>query len=282
MNLLKQNQIVELIKKKKLKNDFSNLHLGRLREQLSFNGIAEFKFNNFPFYMLNIAKDDGVVLKYLWRDEYENMSLNLWYRITRDEGFCLDVGAHTGIYPIIGSLNKKLPLTVSFEPHFLNFARLLDNLKINLLSAKHCYLAAASNQNGSLKFESSINTYHTSGGKISDKGTMTVNAMKIDNINFTKKVLAMKIDTEGHEYNVIEGAHKTIQKHKPDIIFEINQESFNSSIMMLRKFGYKFYFINEESKNFFQINEFDENLIKKEGSNCYATLKEQPTKFNTN
>jgi len=281
MNLLKQMELVDDIKQLKEEKNFENYNLNQLRDLKNFNGIAEFNFNNFSFYMLNIAKDDGVVLKYLWRDEYENMSLNLWFQITRDEGFCIDVGAHTGIYSIIGGLNKELPLTVSFEPHFLNFARLLDNLKINLLSAKHCYLAAASNQNGSLKFESSINTYHTSGGKISDKGTMSVNTMMIDNINFTKKVLAMKIDTEGHEYNVLEGAQKTIQKNKPDIIFEINQESFNSSIMMLKKFGYKFYFINEESKNFLQINEFDQSLIKKEGSNCYATLKEQPTKFNT-
>ena len=37
----------------------------------------------------------------------------------------------------------------------------------------------------------------------------------------------MKIDTEGHEYNVLEGAKKTIQTNKPDILFEINKESFN-------------------------------------------------------
>ena len=58
--------------------------------------------------MLNIAKDDGVVLKYLWRDEYENMSLNIWYDITRGDGYCIDIGAHTGIYSIIGNLNKEV------------------------------------------------------------------------------------------------------------------------------------------------------------------------------
>ena len=62
MHLSEQTQIIELIKNKKLKNDFSNLPVNKLREQLSFNGIAEFNFNNFSFYMLNIAKDDGVFI----------------------------------------------------------------------------------------------------------------------------------------------------------------------------------------------------------------------------
>ena len=34
-----------------------------------------------------------------------------------------------------------------------------------------------------------------------------------------------------------------------------------------------FYFIDEDNENFFQIHEFKESLIKKEGSNCYATKK---------
>ena len=280
MNFLKQINVVEHIEQLKKKKNFIKLNLNQLRELDSFNGIAEFKFNDLSFYMLNISKDDGVVLKYLWRGKYENMSLNLWYQLTREEGFGIDVGAHTGIYSIIGSLEKKLPLTVSLEPHFLNYARLLDNLKINSLSAKYCYLAAASNQNGTMKFDSSISTYHTSAGKISEQGSMTVNAMKIDNINFTKKVTAIKIDTEGHEYNVLEGAQKTIKNNNPEIIFEINRESFNSSLNLLKKFGYSFYFIDEDNQNFFQIHEFKESLIKEEGSNCYATKKGLISKFN--
>ena len=122
MNFLKQIYVVEHIEQLKKKKNFINLNLNQLRELDSFNGIAEFKFNDLSFYMLNISKDDGVVLKYLWRGKYENMFLNLWYQLTREEGFCIDVGAHTGIYSIIGSLEKKLPLTVSLEPHFLNYA----------------------------------------------------------------------------------------------------------------------------------------------------------------
>ena len=137
MNTKNSNEIIREINNLKQNSDYSQFKVNELRDLPSYNGIAEFKFKELIFYMLNIAKDDGVVLKYLWRDEYENMSLNIWYDITRGDGFCIDIGAHTGIYSIIGNLNKELPLTVSLEPHFLNFARLLDNLKINSLSAKN-------------------------------------------------------------------------------------------------------------------------------------------------
>ena len=267
------NEIIKEINNLKLKHNYNLINVKELRTLPSFDGIAEFKFKSFSFKMLNIAKDDGVVLKYLWRDKYENTSLNLWYDITRDEGFSIDIGAHTGIYSIIGSINKKLPLMVSIEPHFLNYGRLLDNLKINSLSAKHCYLAAASNQNGTLKFDASVNTYHTSGGKISEKGAISVNAIMIDNINFTKKVAAMKIDTEGHEYSVLLGAQKTIQTYKPEILFEINSESFNLCTNLLKKYGYNFYYINEEKEKIVPVYNFDENLLKDEGSNCLATTK---------
>ena len=273
MNTKNSNEIIKEINTLKLNSDYSQFKINELRDLPSYNGIAEFKFKEFNFYMLNIAKDDGVVLKYLWRDEYENMSLNIWYDITRGDGFCIDIGAHTGIYSIISNLNKELPLTVSLEPHFLNFARLLDNLKINSLSAKNCYMAAASNKNGTMKFDATINTYHTSGGKISDKGSMSVNCVMIDNLNFSKDVIAIKIDTEGHEYKVLEGAKKTIQYNKPEILFEINEESFYLCTNFLKKFGYKFYFISEEKKQLVEINEFDEELIDNDTSNCFATIK---------
>ena len=266
-------KIIKEINNLKLKHNYDQINVKELRSLPSFDGIAEFKFKSFSFYMLNIAKDDGVVLKYLWRDKYEKTSLNLWYEITRDEGFSIDIGAHTGIYSIIGSINKKLPLMVSIEPHFLNYGRLLDNLKINYLNAKHCYLAAASSQNGTLKFDASINTYHTSGGKISEKGSISVNSIMIDNINFSNRVVAMKIDTEGHEYSVLLGAQKTIQIYKPEILFEINSESFNSCTNLLKKYGYNFYYINEENEKIVPVNKFDESLLKDEGSNCLATLK---------
>ena len=69
------------------------------------------------------------------------------------------------------------------------------------------------------------------------------------------------------------GGLKTIEINLPEIIFEINENSFDKSINLLKKFRYNFYFIDEEKNNFSLIDKFDLKLIKLEGSNCLATQK---------
>ena len=51
-----------------------------------------------------------------------------------------------------------------------------------------------------------------------------------------KKIDFIKIDVEGHEYNVLQGAIKTINKFRPIIIFE-----FNEITKALSKYSYKDY-----------------------------------------
>ena len=261
----------------KEKNDFKNHTLDQLNFLPSFNGLCKLHFKNIPFYMLNIANDDAVALKYLWRNNYEYLSLSLWYEMTRRDGCFFDVGAHTGIYSIIGNLNKTYNNIISIEAYFLNFSRLLSNLKINKLSDKGCLLAAASNSEGLTKFSvQNHQGYHSSSGEISENGNLNVSKIKIDSFKLDKKIAGIKIDTEGHELEVLQGAQNSIKRDKPDIIFEINENCFNKCLELLKNNGYNFfYFIDEIDKKFIKINSFNSNFKRLEGSNCYATLNEK-------
>ena len=272
MKLTEFQKQIKLVKQLKLENDYSKYSLSELQKLPIFNGILEFNFNKKNFSMLNIFNDDAVPLKYLWRDEYENLSLKIWYEITRKDGVFFDVGAHTGIYSIIGNLNKDKNSIISLEPFYLNYARLISNLKLNNISSNNCILSAASNEQGVDKFLISTSLqYHSSGGKISESGNLSVKKIKLDNINVNNKISGIKIDTEGHEFEVLEGAKILIDKFLPDIIFEINEKVFNKCINMLENFGYKFYFIDEKEKKIIEISKFNESLKRIEGSNCYAT-----------
>tara|TARA_B100001093_G_C26777423_1_gene993017 strand:+ start:306 stop:1163 length:858 start_codon:yes stop_codon:yes gene_type:complete len=268
------NLIKEKITKMSLlksQNDFENYNLTQLRELPSYDGIYELEFSNNKFLMLNIKNDDAVPLKYYWRNGYEILSLKIWHALTRGDKTTFDVGAHTGIYSIISNLNKNTNNNISIEPFQLNFYRLISNLKLNNISPK-CYMGAATDKQGQLNFE--INTkggYHTSGGKISDAGKIVVRSIKLDNFKIDNDVVAIKIDTEGHEARVLNGSINIINKFKPNIIYEINEKSFDESYIFLEKFGYKFFFIDEKAKDIFKINKFDKSLLRAEGSNCIAS-----------
>ena len=268
------SQLKKIAKLKKEKN-FENFSLGDLQSLPIVNGIIELHFKNLPFFMINISNDDSIPLKYLWRDHYEQLSLELWYEATRKDGYCFDIGAHTGIYSIVGNLNNKFNNIISIEAYYLNYARLLSNLKINNILPTNTFLASVSNSEGIGKFEVSTNRfYHTQGGKLSDNGKITVPKVRVDGLKLDKKVNCIKIDTEGHEYEVLEGSQNCIKRDKPDLIFEINERCFDNCLSILKNHNYDIYYINEYEKKLKKIQGFDSSLLKNEGANCYATVNE--------
>lgn len=266
----KQQQIYDLIKS----NNYDNFTLQDLKKLPILNGLVELSFKNKLFYMINIENDDAVPLKYLWRNKYENFSLKLWYDMTREDGFFFDVGAHTGIYSIIGSLDKNENNIISIEAFYINYSRLLSNLRLNKIQPDKCFLAAASNSEGVDKFKAKTLFNHSTGGKLSEEGALSVNKIKIDNFKLDKRICGMKIDTEGHELEVLKGGIVLIEKDKPDILFEINENCFDKCLEILQSCGYKFYFVDEINEKLTNVNQFNSNLKKTEGSHCYATIKQ--------
>ena len=264
MNYLKSN------------NDYSEFDVFKLSELSSYNGVWELKYKDHYFKMLNIYNDDAVPLKYFWKSKYEQLSLHIWYELTRDnDSMFFDVGAHTGIYTIIGNLNKETNNIISLEPYYINFSRMLSNFKLNTLSLDNSFLIAASDCSGSARFKTLTHIrQHTQGGSLSEDGNHGVKKNKLDDFNLeNQKVGCIKIDTEGHEYEVLVGSRNIIQNSKPEIIFELNASGAQKCINFLINFGYDFYIINDEENKLIPINEEKVSFtLKKEGTNCLATI----------
>jgi len=209
--------------------------------------------------MLNLDNDDGVAMKYLYKDYYEYTSISIWYEMSKMNGVLFDIGAHTGIYTIIGNLANNHNKIISLEPYPMSYARLTSNLKLNNITTNNSLEYALSDSNSQCKLQ--VNThvmYHTSGGKVSEHGNIPINSITLDSLKINKKVVGLKIDTEGHEHRVIKGGLDTIKKDMPMIIMEVNQESFNDCRNMLEPLGYKTYYIDEENN---KIGLFDESNI---------------------
>ena len=73
-----------------------------------------------------------------------------------------------------------------------------------------------------------------------------------------------------------------LQKIKPDIIFEINENCFDRCLNFLKKEGYNFFFIDEVKQKIIKIEKFNFNLKRPEGSNCYASVSALAKLPNTN
>lgn len=195
--------------------------------------------------------------------------------ITREDSVFFDIGAHTGIYTIIGNSDKKLNKIISIEPYYLNFARLMCNLKLNKISVKNCFMIAISNAKGFGKFKTNTTKdYLTQGGKLDETGGFNILKQTIDNFKIDKKIGGIKIDTEGHELECLLGGEKIIKKYLPDIIIEVNLKSFKGSFDFLKNLGYKIYLIDEKYEKLILIDNSKVNLKNTEGVNALASIKD--------
>ncbi len=246
--MFKNFQEYKSYKKNKNLRSGPELHnLNYITQFETYSGVYELEYLKKEFKYLNIGNDDMGILKFFWGGEPEFLSMHLWTLACQQDGFCLDIGAHTGRYTVIGSLFGKNKI-LSFEPYFLNYSRMLSNLRLNEFSTNNCFLVGVSSKSGKgmLSIKSS-NFFHTSAGKV-DKNTssgMQIQIIKIDDIKFEHRVEALKIDTEGHEAEVLKGATSTIEKYRPTLIIEKNTETLDECMNIVSKYEYETFFVND-------------------------------------
>lgn len=155
----------------------------------------------------------------------------------------LDIGANEGEYSV--ALNKIAPTSkvFAFEPHPLTFSRLTS--RIESLGCKAINLAV-SDCTGELvlfDYENSQGTSHASayGNSITDLRQARMEEIKTQTISIDDFVAdqgitalrLVKIDTEGHELKVLQGAKKSLDEKLIDIIhFEFNEMNVFSRTFM--------------------------------------------------
>jgi len=148
-------------------------------------------------------------------------------------GACvIDVGANRGTYTY--SLWKavgKQGIVYSFEPNPIIATQLGNNLKQSNVIIENL---AVSNTT-----EDKVFYIHTKGcgptsslefydvlDKAGELAETTVKCVTLDSYCRSHNISPnlIKIDVEGHEFNVIKGAESTIRKHRPYIVFEFIED----------------------------------------------------------
>jgi FkbM family methyltransferase len=236
------------------KNAPEKLRKARLAEMVampSYIGFVEAEFlAGLPFVMFLCDRDDGIALRLLWKREFEPASLSIWRQLVMQSSLVVDVGGHTGIYSIVAGLANPEARVHTVEPHELNFGRLLLNLRANGLRASNRHCVAASRASGTVPFSVKLGSYLSAGGRIVDDGqtlTKIVRAAPIDDlVPLRRGRVCVKIDTEGHEVEVLAGMPQLIGKGQPDIILEcVFDDTMAATEASLKAAGYRFFYIDE-------------------------------------
>lgn len=162
----------------------------------------------------------------------------------------VDIGANTGYYSY--HFSKTFQHVDAFEPVFeaSKMLRVLQNPNLNI------HNIALSNHNGTQKFYIPLKDGRTEPGLASleprdgDCEVRNVPIKMLDDFGF-EDVDLIKIDVEGHELKVLQGAVETIKKCKPVMIIEVEQRHIDFPIQDVFNFitdiGYKGLFLQNSA-----------------------------------
>lgn len=152
----------------------------------------------------------------------------------------LDVGANIGCHSLVmADLVGDSGRVLAFEPHPGVSARLRANIHLNCLHNVEVVPVALSSESGSqLLFAPTASASNQGQASLYRQNLDTeceeirVPTATLDQIvddHKLRKVDLMKIDVEGHEYQVLRGARRTLARFKPVLVFEFSDKLWRSA-----------------------------------------------------
>jgi FkbM family methyltransferase len=194
----------------------------------------------------------------------------------------VDIGAHVGYFSLLAAaLVGEQGQVVAFEPEAVNYDALQQNIALNgfkNITSFPCALGEThkasqlfinqDNDAGHALWDVALHPFNQKSRLACT--TRQVEVLTLDSVleNLRPKLVKMvKIDTEGSEFNILQGAIRTILTcNIPYIICEINRfglEKMGASEKTLRDylsaFGYEAYLLNDLG---YRVHDTTPNLIK--------------------
>jgi FkbM family methyltransferase len=220
----------------------------------SFRQLQIYKISLFgqEFFIESGPRDDHYLdLKKDSLRTWEHNVLSMWAKEISKAELAVDIGAYFGVYSILAAkLGCKKVLAV--EPNQSNFNQLQRNLSLNEeAKSVECHLIAVGAESKRVSMLTPIGRPNSSGSQISDSPTgrelddweieSEVNMVTLDSllVNETARVSTIKIDAEGYELFILQGATETLISYGPSILIELlDTDKKKEADIFLKQFGY--------------------------------------------
>lgn len=190
-----------------------------------------------------------------WLGSYEYEKQTLFSKIIKEGSIVYDIGAHVGFYTLLASeLVGPKGRVLAFEPLPDNLHYLKKHLRLNQRENVMAVEAAVAERSGMRSFEESTNGYT---GRLFSKSRLNVKVVGLDELVLNGKIPSpdyMKIDVEGSELLVLEGAKSILVNCHPTVFLATHGiEMRHQCGTFLRSIGYELQSINEKN-----VDETDE------------------------
>jgi FkbM family methyltransferase len=159
---------------------------------------------------------------YCGLQEYEDMGFVL--HVLQPGDLFVDIGANIGSYTVLSGSCEGVNV-VAFEPVSSTFSWLQKNIQVNKLDKKvRAMNIGLADQAGTIYFSSNLDTLnHVVSKHEKNSESIEVDVLTLDEVMKKKSPTVIKIDTEGYESQILNGAKKTINNSSLiAILLELN------------------------------------------------------------
>ena len=194
--------------------------------------------------------------------DYELPTIRFLRNILKTDSVCLDVGAQMGYLTLaMATSASRQTIVHSFEPESNNAERFRENVSLNALTNVTLHQTAVSTVDGTLKLYLSNDRNAGTHSTVYIESNVSPDFVEIPSTTLEtfvrqqclKTVDLIKIDVEGAEIDVINGAIEVLRQHKPVVIMELSDhlqqargKTCSEFKQFMMSFGYNAYFINED------------------------------------
>lgn len=227
-------------------------------------------------FSLFISPQNGFIDKHIFLyGTYEPHILDVIATYLKPGGIFVDVGANIGQHSMFAaSIVGNKGRVYSFEPIPYIYKQLIESVKINHFeSIIEAYPFALGSEN---KTESLyVETNNVGGSSIVGPHGDANKKIEVeikrgdDTLALLPKIMLVKIDVEGYEFEVLSGMEKTLRQHLPVIVLEFSGQLYlqkgnnegDKIISLLQSIGYDLYDIEDYMKKIVSkmvfLNEFN-------------------------
>jgi FkbM family methyltransferase len=181
-------------------------------------------FGGRSFTITGSEQDSGVVGE-LERSggQYQSDLAVLLHRLLPSDAVVVDGGAHIGVLTVLMASLAPDGEVHAFEPGPANFAYLVRNLAANCVTNATAQAVALYDRDGETTFHF-VETY-PAGSYVGDGPGPTVPTVRLDTWargRGLERLDLLKLDVEGAELAVLDGASKTVRRLRPVVVVECN------------------------------------------------------------
>jgi len=228
--------------------------------------------NGRKFTIYGDTEDRSVYPSILRHYEYENHMIDFYRELLTDGHVCIDAGANIGMLSMYMSCFTRSPI-YAFEPIIENFEILKKNIEVNKLNVVPFNLALGKT-NGKTdfaydkQFKGSGSLLYEEEFRQPNDERMQVDIITLDDFveqNEIQKIDVLKMDVEGFETSIVEGAKNVLETMRPDIVTEycppmIKARNLDSEgyYKLLKSYCKNIYFINRPNMTLIKINDYSQ------------------------